>query len=72
MDAKKPTPTPDEFEARIAAYDASEAFQAEPSAETARAVLVAVHAAPSLGDRLTYTARKARAWLERAEGQGWI
>jgi hypothetical protein len=66
------TPTPDSFEARILAFDASEAFQLDPNTNNARALLVAVHAAPSLSSRLTSTTRKAQAWLERAEGQGAI
>lgn len=67
----KPAPLHDPaFEARIAAYDASEAFQAEPSIDTARAVLVAIHKAPEVEARIPYAARKARAWMSCAEGQG--
>lgn len=68
---RKPLQDP-AFDARIAAYDASEAFQAEPSIHTAAALLGAVERAPDMAQKLAHAARRAASWLDCARGQGAI
>ena len=58
------------FEARIAAYDASEAFQIDANPDTAAALLDACAKSPDMAPKLSYYTRRASILLERVEAIG--